>query len=288
MINKLNRLAKFIMSSYDILHYHIRRYFFIKTLPCLNINEKKIVSELNKKGGYITTLDKILSQENMSDFQKHAGKLKELLQSNIKQSKIKNYVHHLTNDQFNKNPEIIKLGLCDSFLNIAEAYIGQPLAYRGVTVRGDLANDEVVETRLWHVDGEDRKIVKIILYLDDVDDKTGPFQFISKQNLPRNKKFPKHLNACLPGRTSEEDMLKKIDDKLWITCTGKKDTLVVVDTCSVYHRGKLPVDRNRYTAFYCYNSKNPTYPEGCTELFDREYFKKHISLNERQINALEY
>ncbi|MBV9522971.1 MAG: 2OG-Fe(II) oxygenase, partial [Alphaproteobacteria bacterium] len=76
--------------------------------------------------------------------------------------------------EVDRYPELIGWGLDERLLAIAENYIGLKVAYRGLTVRRDLAGGEKIETRLLHRDNEDNRILKIIVYLNDVDARGGP------------------------------------------------------------------------------------------------------------------
>ena len=74
-------------------------------------------------------------------------------------------------------------------ISLIENYLGLEVFYRGVQVRKDLNDGKNIETRLWHCDGEDSKIIKIIFYLEDVFENDGPFTYISKNNLNKKAKL---------------------------------------------------------------------------------------------------
>ena len=82
-------------------------------------------------------------------------------------------------------PEIYRWGLEDP-LALVEHALGLPVAYHGVYLRRDLANTVVRNSRLWHRDTEDRRMIKVIVYLKDVDDEDGAFQFL-----------PRRTSACV-------------------------------------------------------------------------------------------
>ena len=63
-------------------------------------------------------------------------------------------------------------------LNIIENYIGLTVAFQGVHLRKDLPNQNQFGTLLWHKNSEDRKMVKVIIYLTDVEEEHGPFEYI--------------------------------------------------------------------------------------------------------------
>jgi hypothetical protein len=153
-----------------------------------------------------------------------------------------------------------------------------PVDYRGLTVRRDIAGGEQLETRLWHRDYEDFKIVKIIIYLNDVDRGGGAYEFIPRSHLPIWRIGP------LGGRVSDPAMSKFVPESSWYNCNGPRGTVVFSDTCSVYHRGAIAHSEDRRSLFYCYNSSSPRSPQYCLPLFDRAHFGENagdLSLRQR-------
>jgi hypothetical protein len=83
-------------------------------------------------------------------------------------------------------PSIYLLGLQDRLLDIAENYVGLPPAYDGVTINYTVADGREVSTRKWHRDWEDRRMLKVAVYLHDVDEDAGPFQMIKRHDTLQN------------------------------------------------------------------------------------------------------
>jgi hypothetical protein len=111
----------------------------------------------------------------------------------------------------------------------------------------------------WHRDTVNIRQLKFILYLSDVSDKNGCFQFISKSHSIKNKfETAKCLNSKnLLQRYSTSDVDFLIDKlKLEVkNLVGKKGTLIVVDTSGL-HRGKPMSSGSRY-AVTNYMSEKP-------------------------------
>ena len=129
--------------------------------------------------------------------------------------------------------------------------------------RCDLADESKVETRQWHYDYEDERIIKIIIYLKDVGEDGGPFCYVPKvANIKA-----KYTN----NRILDEDLdplLLKNQKK----CVGLKGTVLFVDTCSILHRGAVPkVHQDRYTLWYVYNSRSPLQPNFCQPFYQNEW-----------------
>ena len=71
-------------------------------------------------------------------------------------------------------PEPYLFALSEPLLDLVEAYIGLPVGYFGVSVKREIANGVLEGTRNFHRDPEDENVLKIIIYLNDVDAGTGP------------------------------------------------------------------------------------------------------------------
>ncbi len=166
-------------------------------------------------------------------------------------------------------PELIRWGLDERLLAIVANYIGLPAAYRGLTLRRDIAGGDATETRLWHRDDEDFRICKIIVYLNDVGLNGGPYEFVGKQQAPSLWRLPAGYQRLTDG-----DMARWAPEQHWRTCTGPRGTAVFADTCRVLHRGRIASHTDRLALFFCYNSIEPVHPEHCGPLFDRAAFRQ--------------
>jgi hypothetical protein len=164
------------------------------------------------------------------------------------------------------HPDLLAWGLDPALLRAAELYFGAPVAYRGLTFRRDLADGQQIETRLWHIDGEDRRILKVIVYLNDVNEDNGPFEYVPRDKVPRGAP-----HALDNGRILDDEMERFVPRPAWKACTGKRGTAVLVDTHAVYHRGRVP-RADRFALFFAYNSNRPVKPSHCQALFDRDRF----------------
>lgn len=137
-------------------------------------------------------------------------------------------------------PVLFTWGLADRLLDIAEAYLGLPPAYDGMAMVYSVADGKEEATRRWHRDREDRRMVRIAIYLNDVDAGGGPFE------LDRR------------GR----DALQADDPDAVRSCPGPAGTVIFADTARCLHRGK-PAYRDRMAIFYSYFSRRPRYSFYC-------------------------
>jgi hypothetical protein len=158
--------------------------------------------------------------------------------------------------------KIIRWGLSDRLLDIAENYLGVPAGYDGINIFFTKADGMEAGPRRWHRDAEDRRMLKIALYLNDVDEDGGPLQVL-RRRLPDQDRM---VRGKFPVLTQEklETALGDFDpDRDVVTCTGKAGTLIFADTAALYHRGKPASARDRCAIFFNYMSRAPLRPFRC-------------------------
>lgn len=162
-------------------------------------------------------------------------------------------------DVFASNPALFRWGVSDRFLDMAENYIGLPVRYLGVEMKRERCSGSVDSVRKWHMDIEDRRIFKVIIYLSDVDDDSGPFEFISSSP---SRRAAEHL-AYSSGFISDRSMADVVSRHEWEVVTGNRFTAIFADTRRVFHRIRPPVTHDRYSMTFAYTSRNPwqTFPE---------------------------
>jgi hypothetical protein len=164
------------------------------------------------------------------------------------------------------HPALLQWGLHERLLSIVENYICQPLDYRGLIARRDIVGGDQTETRLWHRDQEDLRIVKIVVYINDVDRGGGGYEYIDRGKLATWR-----LGSNI-GRIDDALMMKLVPESFQHVASGPRGTVVFTDTCSVFHRGTIAHTEDRRALFYCYNSKSPRRPHNCEPMFDRNAF----------------
>jgi hypothetical protein len=104
----------------------------------------------------------------------------------------------------------------------------------------------------WHRDNHDCQF-KSIMYLSDVSNKHGNFQFISnstKKHIGMPPPRTQNYNTRFHDATVD-DLLKKHTDCKLYDIIGKKGTVVLVDTTNI-HRGNIIQEGERYaiTQYY--------------------------------------
>ncbi len=230
-------------------------------LPKLDANELAIVERLEADGLYITSLDALAipnSQQllqaalpittelaQLSSLPNHAGK--HTLMANVR--------------QLTEHPELLYWGLSQRILKIVECYLGLPVGYGGLSFYYSVADGRDAGPRLWHRDKEDWRMIKVAVYLTDVDESCGPYQSVKSD-------INTWLVATLPkyARLTHAQMQTLLDTNAtdWlVSCIGKAGTVIFTDTARCYHRGKPPTETNRSAIFFHYFSYRPKNPFYC-------------------------
>ena len=267
---------------YNLLYWQ-RRLRHRRLLPALRDDERALVKTLARDGGAVTSLA-ALSVAGTAAMMAEADRL---MASLLGRAPVKGgFGVQATAAEIDAYPALIRWGLDERLLAIVGNYIGVPISYRGLTVRRDIAGGEQVETRLFHRDNEDNRIVKIIVYLNDVDETGGPYEFIPRGVAPASWRIP-----VSGSRASDEAVSRAVPRSRWVPCDGARGTAIFTDTCRVFHRGRIAQSRDRQALFFCYNSAMPMSPQWCQPLFDRARFlatNPDLSPAQRQAISIEY
>jgi hypothetical protein len=248
---------------YNFAYWQYRRRHR-RELPDLSAPDRALVHRLLENGGAVTSLDALDLAETAAMLQS-ADALMASLRGRLPAKG--GFGVQASTAEIDAHPALIRWGLDERLLAIVTNYIGLPVVYRGLTVRRDLAGGDKVETRLFHRDNEDNRIVKIIVYLNDVDETGGAFEFVPIADTPASWRL-----KADGSRASDEAIARLTSPSRWLPCMGKRGTAVFADTCRIYHRGRIATNADRLALFFCYNSATPISPQWCQPLFDRKRF----------------
>ena len=114
------------------------------------------------------------------------------------------------------------------------------------------ATDERVASQNWHVDFDDKHLLKAFVYLSDVDAGHGPFEYV-----PGSQPGGRHhsVRPWVPmgyGRVPDEDVARNVSAEEIASFTGPQGTLILCNTSGL-HRGGFATTGPRVlaTATYC-------------------------------------
>jgi hypothetical protein len=182
---------------------------------------------------------------------------------------------------------VMRWALDDRLLDIVEAYLGKEAAYDGALLYQSKADGRENGIRVWHRDREDTRMVKVAIYLSDVDENAGPFQILAP-DLQRmvdqrsNWRYNVFRNANRAIQIRDSDWANGVR-----TVTGQRGTVILTDTARFHHRGSPPVDRDRTAIFHSFFARRPRYPFCCerSSLSRRQVAEFAASLPSRQKGA---
>lgn len=156
----------------------------------------------------------------------------------------------------------IRFALSEPILSVVNAYLGMFSKFRAWRLETTIpmpANIRASSSQRWHRDEEDRKLVKVFLYLNDVDASAGPFMYLKHSHGTGKWRdiFP-----MVPPRGSlrmppnEDEYIPQGDV---IAATGSAGTMIFCDTTGL-HKGGLATEKNRFMCTLVYTSSASPWP----------------------------
>ncbi len=149
----------------------------------------------------------------------------------------------------------LRIGVSDAQLGIVNAYRGlqTSLFYMDNWFTQPYAGqDQRIASQRWHRDPEEQHVVKVFLYLSDVDEDAGPFEYL-QGSQPGNR-----LGHLWPwgeekAKPTDEEMAAAAPDGDRLTMTGPAGTMIFCDT-SGFHRGGFAKTTPRVLSIWSYVS----------------------------------
>jgi hypothetical protein len=149
----------------------------------------------------------------------------------------------------------LRLALDPRVLDLANSYLGMwsKLEYVDLWYTPPSDEEERQSSQRWHRDFNDRRLLKAFLYVSDVDETAGPFEYV-----PRS--FPGgELGDLWPwypgydGYPPDEEFARRMEGTHVETFTGPRGTLIFCNT-SGFHRGGYATGKPRVLATWTYSS----------------------------------
>lgn len=162
----------------------------------------------------------------------------------------------------------LQLAASRRMLDIVNSYIGMwaKLSYVDEWYTPPGGSDaERLGSQRWHRDYNDRHLVKVFLYLDDVGAGSGPFEYVpgSAPGGPFDAEWPwAPLGDTYPD---QEEFARRVPASATMTLTAPAGTLIFCNT-SGFHRGGYVTERRRVIAVINYVS-----PAAVAALVERNF-----------------
>jgi hypothetical protein len=267
MLNILKNLTAKLPELESDLRHRASLSQHARNLPGIDSKGHSILSALKHEGVYITSLSDLglaSSPQLLYAADHQLATMGNPLNSNLEK----------------KLPQIYTVTDLSGFsawgrekklLGIIENYIGLPVAFHGVHLRKDFPSENQFGTLLWHKDSEDRRMIKIIVYLSDVEKKHGPFEYVplhltSARSLAFYRVYHELWKSGYLG-INDDQLQEVIPRSAWKSCPGPAGTVILVDTKNVLHHGTLRTEE-RAALFFTYTADPPERPELCTQYWD--------------------
>jgi hypothetical protein len=271
-----------IFSLNSDLRYILARQQHVKNLPVLAKGDRLIVDALKRDGIYITNLSE-LGLGSTSQLLNAAHRLLPTMGTTQYNSSVNNPPEiYIVTDL----PSFYDWGKEQRLLNIIENYLSLPVAYHGVHLRKDFANENQFATLLWHRDVEDRRVLKIVVYLSDVEAKHGPFEYVPLSYTSKNQLNYYRIQQQIHNTAGiDDEALNKIVPKsAWKSCPGPAGTVIFADTRRLLHHGTLRREE-RSTLFFVYTANPPKRPELCTHFWDNSYPRPNLNSESEEVKV---
>lgn len=260
--------------------------------PALTGEAARILTELDRQGAALTSVEKLLGADSCFDeLSRAVDELERDWAAQIAAARAqadehdpahKTFIFQLLGDHPRLDPASVyaRFALQRPLLQIANAYFGMYTRLRFYNVWHTLTTSTPArESQLWHRDREDHLILKLFVYLSDVDEGAGPFHYAPgthrKGRLGLEPEFAIENGV---RRTTDQQMAALLRPERWLKATGQKGTILLADT-SGFHKGGLArtSDRILYTCMFT----SPT--SQAPELFAKP---AHIELPQDKAQAM--
>ncbi len=178
----------------------------------------------------------------------------------------------------------LRFGINPRVLDIANAYLEMwsKLEYVDVWYTPPAGGDERRSSQRWHRDFNDRHLLKAFVYLVDVDEQAGPFEYVPR-SAPGGE-----LDRLWPWRPlgenypPDDEFAERVNDRS-VTFTAPKGTIIFCNT-SGFHRGGFATGKPRVLATLTWDS-----PASLKALSERNYVfipSNAVALSDAQRYAL--
>lgn len=261
--------------------YEARLAAHRSSLPGLDPCGRDIVFDLRRRGLAVTSLDELglpCTDSLKESLTRFAGELASSSQAADGGGSVR-----LSRARLLADPSVLSWGLSSRLLDIVENYLELPPLYYDPLVSRDLAKTPPVGVRQWHRDAEDHRQVKIFIWIRDVEDRGGAYQYIPAR-------FSEQITKALgyvSGFISDVEMDDIIPRNEWRRCQGPAWTVIFSDTARVFHRLGPDAVRDRYSSIFSYTSRHPL--KRCVtdsvHAIDSELLK--LCLDDRQFSCID-
>jgi hypothetical protein len=244
--------------------------------PALRGEAARVLAGLNRDGVAVTSVERLLADDaSYRELVSDVSRMQKELSGEPAAARgtagggsdnRKPFVHFYLGECPELQPDsaFARFALQEPVLHIANAYFGMFTRLSYYNVWHNFATQaEARESQLWHRDREDHYILKMFVYLSDVDESAGPFTYaLGSHNKGRLRREPEATRQSGVMRSDDAQMAAAVPPNRWLKAVGPRGTIVFADTRG-YHKGGLTRDRDRLLFVSMFTSQSVR----------REYFR---------------
>lgn len=201
--------------------------------------QERLVNELKKNGIVVTHLDELFPGENMTQLLQQAAAEAE---NGAQVSRKKKFLTELwdTIPTLDLSNPFVQLTLRPNVVNIVNSYFEMWAKFTYYTLNITMPvppGTPHIQSQRWHRDPGDKKFFKIFIYLTDVDEESGPFNYVLGSNYNnkwRNVFRQRPPHGYYPPEGALDKVVPKSDIKM---CVGRAGTVVFADTSGLHYGG---------------------------------------------------
>jgi len=261
-----------------VLSNRSSRRHFSGDKPELDETQQEILDDLARDGYSLRTFSEVFPDpETWKAIEEQAGRFSAETEAGLENDREGLRVHYGKEFVVRLHSYGVDIGLNDPWfslctsrrmLDLANTYLGlwSKLEYVDMWYSVPQPEDEKRKaSQRWHRDYNDKHLLKAFLYLVDVDEGTGPFEYVpgSAPGGRYSNEWPwRPLGETYPPDGAVEERIPADAIK---TFTGPKGTLLFCNT-SGFHRGGFATAKPRVLATVTYAS-----PASLKSLTDRSY-----------------
>ncbi len=252
------------------------RRLFQEQAPRLNSVQSRVLRDLEENGIAFAGFDELIADQPAWDkIVEHVQlwlesaevkqKERDYLSGGFRNARWKEYVlmmHGTESPVVAADSPLLEFGLRAELLDVVNSYFGlcsrlfHVDAWKTIPARHENAP---TGSQRWHRDPEDLKLVKVFLYLSDVDATAGPLHYVRKSR--RGDKYGELWPQQLPyGNVAPEGQLESlVPDHDRVVCQQPAGTFVFADTTGL-HMGGRATNNERLFALWAYSSTSSAFP----------------------------
>ena len=278
-VERMNRFAA--RQSYRVhervLSNHASRREFAEHKPALDTVQQKVVGGLEGQGYSIVPVNEFFARADgdlwrilkgaAADFVERAAAEREhRLEKEARKGRKKGLgkgdyiIRRLGKDvpTLPADDPWLRLGHSDRMLDVVNTYVGlwSKLTYVDLWYTPPAAPGvERVSSQRWHRDYNDERLVKVFVYVEDVDDETGPLEYVPGSTLggeyANEWPWKPVSNDLYPP---QDEFARRIPQSACVSLTAPEGSMIFCNTSGFHRGGYVTGDRPRVMAVYNYSS----------------------------------